>query len=339
MARKPKANSHDKTIRNMIIGFGAIVLIIAAVLIWNNRDLSYAGTVDGERMSFSQLQFEQNQAWWMLLDWGMMPDNDTADFALQIGFENLVDLYVTINRAANFGLSLADVDVEDIENRIAWYQMMFNNEDFDVIASLGFNNTTFRRFIEMRVLQDLVYEHVTEQLEVREDALDAAYEAHLEENFFFLRDFLVHIIDTESIEDAEDILEQLEAGVDFVDLMRAHSFTYDPNNQEVADDGTITETRNARLTTLQDNDGHLRMVYGMEEGEISGIIELEHGIFSIVEVVTINEMVADYEVFEANFRAQQEGQWRDEYFRERLQGWRDEAEVVRNTRVVGEGFE
>jgi len=341
MAKKPKANSHDKTIRNVIIGFGVLVLILAAILVWNNRSLSYAGTVDGERMSLPQLSFHQNEAWGMLLEeqWGMTPDQGTFDLAMLIGFESLVDFYVTIGRAADFGLSLADVDAEQVDSRIEFYQMIYNDHEFDIVTSLGFTDATFRRFVELRELQDLVYRHVTELLVITEDALEVAYERHMEEIFFFLKDVLVHIIDVASLEDAENVLAQIEDGADFVDLMRTHSISYSPHNQQEGPDGQIIETINARSTSLAEDDDLLRIAYGMEEGEVSDIIELPNGNFAIFEIVTINEMIDDYEAFEAAVRANQERDLRDGYFRERLQTWRSEADIVRNARVVGEGFE
>ncbi|MCL2376832.1 MAG: hypothetical protein FWC76_05480 [Defluviitaleaceae bacterium] len=342
MARKPRANSHDKTIRNLIIGFGVVIAILAAVLIWNNRDLGHAGTVDGVRMPFPQLQFHHNEAWNMLTtQFFMMEDQDTLEWAFHIGFESLVDLYVITGRAAEFDLSRANVDAEAVNARIESYREMYNDDEegFDIATSFGFTNTSFRQFVELRELHDLVYQHVTSLAVISEDALAEAYEQNLEDNFLFNTDVLVHIIEVATQEDAEYVLGRLGTGEDFIDLMRAFSITYDPNQQIVLEDGTIVEARNVRFTSLEQDDDLILMAYDMAEGEISGVLDLPLGGFAIIEIVEVNELIEDFEVHEANFRERQEIQWRDEYFREWVATWREEANIVRNTRVVGEGFE
>ena len=342
MAKKPRANSHDKTTRNIIIGFCTIILIVGAVLMWNNRALSYAGTVDGERMPISHLQFYQNQAWRQLTwDWGVNPhDPWTVELALQIGFDNLVEFNVVVNRAAEFGLSLADVDAQQVEDRIAEYRM-FHDMDDEIIRTLGFSSASYRRFIEMRILYDMVQEHVGNLLVVTEDALAAAYEQHLEDSFLFLTEVSVHVIETHTREQAEGMLAQIMEGADFVDLMRASSISYDPNNQQIGPDGEIIESINVLFTSLDREEDleHIMMIYSMEEGEMSDILELSNGHFAIFEVVDVNPVIEDFEAFEEAVRNNHEAQWRFDYFRERLDAWMENVEVVRNTRVVGEGFE
>ena len=101
MARRPKANSHDNTIRNLTIGFIVIILIVGTALIWNNRSLSYAGTLDGSRMPIEHLNFYQNQAWETLVwQFGMAAGPETEEWAMNIAFESLLELHLTVNRAA-----------------------------------------------------------------------------------------------------------------------------------------------------------------------------------------------------------------------------------------------
>ena len=59
---------------------------------------------------------------------------------------------------------------------------MHNLPGMDVIAILGFNNTTFRQFAELLVLQDLVHQHVTSFAPVADS--DPLLEWELRDEYF-----------------------------------------------------------------------------------------------------------------------------------------------------------
>jgi len=339
MAKKPKANSHDNTIRNVIIGFCVLILIVGTALVWNNRDLNHVGTVDGERMTLTHLNFYFNEAQEQLMfQFQMQPSIEMESWAREIAFDTLVDLYVVTGRAAGLGVALTDEDQATVQELVDLNRQMFVIEEFDIdmISAMGFSDRTFRQFVEKLVLYDLVREHALADFVLDEVALTEAYEQYLEENFLFLTDVMVHYIEVETQTLAESILTQMvTAGTSFAELMREHSIAYEPGLMPVDDDGEIIETVNVRFTNLAQNTDHLALAYGMEVGNISSVLELDNGNFAIIEIVEINEMVEDFEEFEREFREWQEGMWREESFRDIANTWRAEANIARNTRIMG----
>jgi len=338
MARRPKANSHDNTIRNMIIGFLVVILIIGGLLIWNNRALSYAGTVDGVRMPIEHFNFYQNQAWETLVFWSGMPDNaETAAWAMEIGFEGLVELHLTAIRAAEFGLSLADVDPDEVRESMDAIRAMYERPEIDMIAALGFSNASFRRFVELQVLHGLVHEHVIGLATLDEEEMAEAFEQHMLEidTIARMNEVLVHWIEVETEELANTLHGMILVNPDnFTEYMREHTLGFDEDALELDDAGEPILTINVDHTPIAwDSDTH-NIPYAMEVGDISGVIQLLTDTFAIFEVVEINEVMTRDEM-EMEFIPFYEEHIQNMYFRERVEQWIEEANVVLNERVFG----
>jgi len=336
MAKRPKANSHDNTIRNVIIGFTIVIAIIAAVIIWNNRSLSYAGTLDGERMPVEHLSFFQNQAWETLVwNFGMPEGPETAEWALEIAVENLLEMHLSVNRAADFGITMADVDADDVESNMEMIRMMYERADgFDIIAAMGFTNSSFRRFVEMQMLQTLLFQHISEMVTVSEDEFAEAFEQHLEENIVHITQVLAHMIVVEEESQADAIMNQILMGSNFIDLMREHSVIFDEEMLVIDEDGEHVYAHDVDWSPLAMQPELLARAYGMEIGDVSEVMPLDDGTFIIIEIADIVHHM-DMDEFEADFRTNHEMQMQGEYFRERLEQWRETAEFVPNTRVLG----
>ena len=331
MARRPRANSHDNTIRNIIIGFSVIILIVGALLIWNNRSLSYAGTINGERIPIEHLSFFQNQAWETLV-WGGMPASpQTEAWAMELGFDSLLVLHVTAGRAAEFGLSLADVDAEEVESRINTIRMMHDRPDIDMIAAMGFSNASLRRFVELQVLHELVYQHLVETIAVDEEELAEAFEQYLEENFRDFAQVMVHLIVVEEESQADAIMNRILMGADFTELMREYSVIFDHLPRD--EDGQHIYAMDFDHTLLAFEPGFTLLAYDLEEGEISDILHMADGGFAIMEVVEINQ-IRDMDEVEASFREDYLSVLQEDYFLQRLEQWTEEADIVPNSRII-----
>ena len=174
---------------------------------------TYAGTVDGIGMPMAQLNFFTNQALDMLFFWGgAMPDEfatepvylenlspqdwmqttvvefDHMEYmalmeqAMEMAFDILAEFHLVVNRADEFGISLDDMDDADFERRIAIERLMiYDPPHRNFFETFGFTDETFRQFVEMRVLHDMVFEHIASLAQITEEELAQAFELFLEE--------------------------------------------------------------------------------------------------------------------------------------------------------------
>ena len=336
MARKPKANSQNTTIRNVAIIFCTFILIVGALLIWNNRSLSFAGTVNNERMPIEHLHFFWNEAHEMLAwEFGGVGGPEFDAFAMEIGFEGLVELNLAMLQAEALGITLNEEDMEEVAQRAEFYRAVNTRGDFDGIAAMGFSNASFMRFVEMRVLNDKVFEHFAGLLEVTEEELEAAYEEFFTENYFNLRNVFIHIIEVEQEGLANNIWNELIMGTNFLELMREHSIVYDPENLPVDEDGEVIENVNILGTNLVEDMNQVAIAYAMEPGMVSTVIEIPNGNFVIFEVVHVEDVV-DREQLEIDFKANHEETLRAEFFRDQLSTWRENAEITPNRRIFNQ---
>jgi hypothetical protein len=317
------------------MGFAVIILIIGGLLVWNNRSLSFAGTIDGDRMPIEHFNFYRNQAWQTLVfSFGWPNDDETEAWATASGFERLTELHLTTRRAAEFGFSVADVDADEVQEHMELLRTMLEAPDFDAIAALGFTNTSFREFVELQMLHELVYRHITDLVTIDEEEMAEAFEQHLIDSFMEMNQVLVYMIEVETQERADALLRALLVGDDFVELMREHSVAFDEDMLELDEVGQPILTMDVFHTPLAWDEELLEVAYALEIGEISGILELPTGNFAIVQAVEINEIMTR-EMMEAEFMPMHEERLRDEYFRERLGQWAEEAEIVQNNRIFG----
>ena len=333
MAKKPKANNQINSIRKTVVFSCAVLLIISAFLIWNNRSLSVAGTVDGERISVAELNFFWTN--WMehLMEMGMPGDSaETSDWALELAWEDLVELRVVVNQADRLGVVLTQEDMEQIEELIAFYNMMLVNEDAGInrIRDMGFTNASFRRFTEIMVLRDRVFQHVTDAAvaEIDEEQFQQDFEDFVSENFIDLKDVFVYFIEVETEEQASGLLAQVVQGADFEALYWEHSLTSGP----MVMPGGETPTAATHAFNTPMNEEQIRAAYTMDVGVISEVLALENGHFSIFKVAEIEEI--DRAEVEELFRTDYEAAARQNFFQEELFVWREFARVSPNGRVI-----
>jgi len=339
MAKKPRANNQNATIRNVVIIFSALVIIGATALIWNNRSLSYAGTIDNHRLPVEQFNFIYNG----LVDqlWEAGNFNAEAD-AVDPAWDELVNLHLTVIQASELGVTLTDEDREQIDFLIDWYTDMYTVDTphgpVNIIHNMGFTNASFRRFVEQMVLQERVFTHLSGNVSVSEDDFQVAFEEFLDEHYFDIKSVMVNYIEVETLSEASSLLARFVTGEDFLDLMRAHSLFYDTDFLPIDEDGNFIEQIDIRMTSVAMDFEQLAMAYAMEVGNISEIIELVNGNFAFFEVTDIEhlemEMLEDFFRFGDGFQDMGfEGRARADYFNNRLLIWREAANISQNTRI------
>ena len=332
MAKKPKANNQNTTIRNVGIIFCTIILIAATALIWNNRSLAYAGTLDGQRMDTAHFNFFLSNWSEQLLGMGM---NDPS-FAADLAWGDLVDFYLVIRQADALPVSLTAEDMEEVDEIVGWFTEMWvlPNINRNIIREAGFTNASFRRFIEQLVLRDRLTEHIMSYVEFNEDDFQTGFADFLIEHAFDVTTVFVYYIEVETRSLADDILMQVMQGANFIQMMRDFSVAYDPELLFPDEDGVLIEHTNVLHTGLGMSFEHVMMAYGMAEGDISAVIELENGNYAIIEVAYIDDM--DIAELEEIYRPQFEAEARRAYLDNQMLIWRENADITQNRRLFPE---
>ncbi|MCL2573792.1 MAG: hypothetical protein FWE34_04470 [Defluviitaleaceae bacterium] len=333
MAKRPRANSHDNTIRNIIIGFSVMILIVGGLLIWNNLDLNHAGTLDGERMPRAHLSFFFDQEWMnLIMGWGMPENEETHQWAMEFAFDRVAEMHLIHNQTERLGISSNDIDAEELDLIIqevleSLYRPQINMTGQDVIRAMGFTNASFRRFIEMEMMNALVFDHYFDLATISEADAEAAFEQYLVDEAMELTQVTIRAIVTEDIETANAVMTLVNAGgTDFVDLMREYSaIPFDEDMIEV----DIWES------ALSQDFNLVEIAYTMQIGEITPEpLSMIGGSWAIFEVVNIEDRF-DADFVRDFFMGEYEEQMRVSYFREQVAEWEEVANIRRNPRIFG----
>ena len=327
MAKRPKAHTQNNTIRNVAIIFCAIVIVTAAALVWNNRSLSYAGTLDGARLPVAQLNFFAENLGGQIADF---------DLAREFAWGDLVDFHLVTRQADDLGIALNADDMEEVDEIIAWYesQWVFPEFNYNLITSMGFTNSSFRQFMEQFVLRGRVVDHVTSFVEIDEEVFARAFADFVVEHAFDITSVFVHHITVEDAVQATSLLLQHTEGADFVELMREHSLTYNPETLMVDEDGALIEHTNIWDTAISLDFEQVMVAYEMEIGQVSDIIALENGNFAIFQIADIHEM--EMSVVEEIFRPQFEDGARFDFLNNQLMIWREQSAIEQNSRIFSQ---
>jgi len=120
-------------------------------------------------------------------------DPDFMALSVELAFDAAVELHLVASRAADFGLSVADVDPHSMEMRLYTLQVTLEHPHFDKVAALGFTDEALRQFAELQSLFWLVYHHIADLVVVTDEELEQAFEQHLYENPDFIEEWLASL--------------------------------------------------------------------------------------------------------------------------------------------------
>lgn len=178
-----------------------------------------------------------------------------------------------------------DVDEEDVEQRVAEQAGTEDPEELrEAFAAQGITPEFARLQVEVQLYQERAGEELAGEGELTDDELEAAYE-----QLYTATPRARHIlVDTE--EEAEEVLERLEAGEDFGEL--AVEVSTDPSAEE-------NEGELGPITSEQFDPDFAEAVFEAEDGEIVGPVETQFG-YHVIERVAPPELAeVEEEVREA----------------------------------------
>ncbi|MCL2575203.1 MAG: SurA N-terminal domain-containing protein [Defluviitaleaceae bacterium] len=313
MAKNHQATRKDNSIKIAVIIFIAFIVIVGAALFINNRSLSWVASVDGERIPMAHFWYQYDRTAEQLWEFAwMLQPGDVEEIALG----GLVDLYAVTARADEFGVELTreQIDMARSDATAIRAHMMIDGDD--IIRQMGFTRSSFYSFVEMMALYSAVYDTIASRREVTEQEFIDGIAAYIEENAQEYRNPFAHIVETETEEEAEVLRERILAGESITDIMLELNEEANTTSVHVSNTNFFAETW---------EEAHF-----MNEGDISLVVPLANGMFGVYQI----ERIEYDEIDEEAVRETVEAQVRHAHFREFANMWAEQAEVVRNTRVL-----
>ena len=124
----------------------------------------YAVVIDGIGVPKSHFNFYLNRAHdAFLIHPEMVTSNDPNAQAIEISLDAIIEMHVVTRRAADFGMSIADVDADDVQAHLDFFRtILAGSGDTDPIADMGFTDDEFREFLSLAALHGLMAQEIDE---------------------------------------------------------------------------------------------------------------------------------------------------------------------------------
>lgn len=295
-----------------------VVLVLALVACGPGGDPTVAASVDGEDIPVTAVErrFEAVSANPQFAS--QVADDEDGTFTAQVQASLLSDLIEsTIVRqgAEERGLEISDADVEARTQEIV--DQMGQEQFDDFVEQSGMSADDIAEQIRDLVRRERLQEELAADVEVGDDDVEAFYEENRESRYE--RASARHIL-VETEEEAEEVLDRLDAGEDFAEV--AADVSTDPGSAERG--GELGEFGRGQMVPAFDE-----AVFDSEVGEVVGPVETDFG-FHVIEVT--DRVSQDLDEVAEDIREElsqtQQAERMEEWLAERVR----EAEVEVNPR-------
>lgn len=302
---KPNSRKRDNFMKNAIIGFVVVAVVLIAAILVNNRHMNHAGTIEGNRVSRAELLFQYDQLVRSMQDfaWFFSPEE-----LFDMAFGDLIDLYVVSSRAEEFGITLSAAELESArtlsDNMRQSYELEYG---FDVIRQWGFTRNQFLRFYEHWELYRLVNAHISDQFVLDPEEATQRYNEYVEENRENHITPFIHFVEADTEEEAQNLWGELimtdftnEDGV----AINAHVAGIGPDNIDFA--------------------------RGMEIGSVTGVMPFQFGTWGFFRVEYFEDTLPEEEQWIEEILLPE---LRNQHFRNYADLWIEMADINRNERL------
>ena len=294
----------------------AIVALLAACGPEDAASPDGAATVNGEEVPISELRVRYDAVSENPQFQEQLEGDDSGEFEEQVQAEILTGLIrarLLAQGAEELGVELTEEDIEAKREEVV--ADVGGEEAFEeVIETNNLTEETVDSQLRDLALQDLVAEELGDELDVDDSAVQARYEETY--GTASARHILV-----ETEEEAQAVIDRLEAGEDFAEV--AQEVSTDPSAAQ--NSGDLGEfTRGQMVPEFSE------AVFGAEEGEIVGPVETDFG-YHVIEVLELDQGPPLEEVEDEIRDELLEGD-RNEVVQEWLNELTQEAEITVNPR-------
>lgn len=307
-----------RSFRLPAVAFACLLALVAGACSPGGAgDAEVAATVNGEDVTIDEVRsrveaVRANPQFAEQMD----AEEGGGEFTEQVQAEVVTGLVlsrVLAQGAEELGVDLTEEDIEEQRQRVI--QQVGGEEAFnDLLEESNLTEEDVQAQLRDFALQEAVTDALVADEEVDEEAVQEAYE----QNYGTAR--ARHIL-VETEEEAQQVLQRLEAGEDFGELAREVST--DPSAEQNA--GDLGEFQRGQMDA-----DFSAAVFAAEEGEIIGPVQTQFG-FHVIEVLEVNEGPPLEEV-EDEIRDQLLSGDREQRFDEWLTEQAREAEITVNPR-------
>lgn len=260
--------------RLRVVVLAALLALVAACAPEGASSADVAATVNGEDVPTSdlRLRFEAVRENPQFAEQLSGDDSETFEEQLQAEIlTGLIRARLLAQGAAELGIEVTDEDVADKREEVV--EQVGGEEAFEqVVEDNNLTEETVDSQLRDLALQDLVAADLTADLDVDRDDIQARYEETY--GTASARHILV-----ETEDEAQTVLERLEAGEDFGEL--AQEVSTDPSAEQNA--GDLGEFNRGQMVPA-----FSEAVFSAEEGETVGPVQTDFG-YHVIEVLEIDE--------------------------------------------------
>ena len=195
---------------------------------------------------------------------------------------SLIDETVAYQRAKKLGLKLSEEDKSNIDAQIASIQQ--NSQTLELLNSINVSIEEFKKYLEEGALTQKLIPELIKKGDIKVD--EAEVLKNFRENYVKAKHILIVTTDpttgaalpeedvAKAQEKAQGILDQINAGADFDELMNANS--EDPGLQ-TAPDGYVF-TKGEMVPEFEE------AAFALAENEVSGLVNTSYGIHILKRV-------------------------------------------------------
>lgn len=225
---------------------------------------------------------------------------------------------ISKQKAAELNLQLTDEDNAKIETSLEETKTALGEEGMKLI---GASDNDLRNILTEQIIADKLYEELTKGFEMSEDEFEVYFQNYLETNHQTLTQIDADYIHTATLEEANEAMSKINAGNDFIEVLKATSTDYDPEQ----DYASITVSTSILPQEAVD------AAFSVSAGQVTPVVETESQGCYIIRVNSITEPNAE------ELRPEQQETYikemKQEIFDSQFKVWTDASDIDVNAEV------
>lgn len=257
-----------------------IMLLIIAFCVFSSFNKNYALKINNESISVAEFQtylFEQKKIFEQKGEediWETDFDGvEAQEVAKQNAVNSMILVKTAVNQAPKLGISLTDEEENGIKQKVEEYIQKMKNET----PSIELNIKDAQKIVEEGIIQNKVYDFVTQGFEMSDADFESYFNEYCEANKKELNDVKIRYIFkgvSENEENSEAVF--IETNKIYERILLGEDFVKIQNEFSEADEKGVVDIKDINLGSEVED-----MAYSMKQGEVSEVIYTEVGFYII----------------------------------------------------------